>query len=41
MITINNNHSWKDKDAHHDKIIKKLLKIKEKHITEEPLEKSH
>ena len=26
-----------DKDAHHDKIIKKLLKIKEKWIVEEPL----
>ena len=26
-----------DKDAPHDKIIKKLLKIKEKFITEEPL----
>ena len=28
-----------DKDAPHDKIIKKLLKIKEKLITEEPLGK--
>jgi hypothetical protein len=29
-----------DKDAPHDKIIKKLLKIKEKFITEEPLGKN-
>lgn len=29
-----------DKDAPHDKIIKKLLKIKEKLITEEPLGKN-